>query len=61
MVDHSLVIKEVSMIVLKIPTFLVVPVTANSILEGIASMEGKTNKLISSDPVSRTQTDGGLP
>ncbi len=49
------------MIVLKIPTILAVPVTANSVLEGIASMEGKTNKLISSDPVSRAQTDGGLP
>ena len=49
------------MIVLKIPTILAVPETANSVLEGIASMEGRTNNLISSDPVSRTQTDGGLP
>ena len=59
--DYSFIIKEVSMIVLKIPTILAVPVTANSVLEGIASMEGKTNKMISSDPVSRAQTDGGLP
>ena len=49
------------MIVLKILIILGVPVTANDVLEGIAALEGKTDKLISLGPANKAQTDGGLP